>query len=1152
MKKRFLSLVIILVLILVACGDETPDLDDVQATASAIATSAAATAEAVASSVGIGSTSEDSAVAPPPAGVVISKISGHTASVNAAAMFSVALESQPTSDVMIPISSSNPNEGEVEQSEIIFTPDNWFVPQTVVVRGTNANVANGEQNYQIILGSANSSDSRYAGFDPDDVTLRGIELAISEPQHLNGFVADFPVTIEPSVAYTGDNLLSFSLTESPQGMSIDLSTGAISWTPTEADEGQSYNVTVSVNDGRIFAETTFQVTIPAPIPINVEIEDNTLRVVDDSTSLNGMTITQLEGENKLAELDLGRLDMENVPETPEHINILSDVFVVKGSFDQEVELALPLNDLPDGASVDDIYLHAFTQAFDVDGYFWSPVLVDMRYEGTSDEPIIIVNLGGLEGLQFWGLSMSENNNVAYEGEQNKPLKIGKIAAAPLQDNHISCTQQLGPEPDKTPLDNYVCTGTHEINGTSTTSTFSITGWGPATKTVRWTGPNGTDAGITKEQLVQYLLDAQLWFAQNKLGFNTEVKIAIHQMEYAGYVTSGNNEKRGTLHLTDDDTSTTAWMKGTIVHEYFHHAQGHDATMISGDELIINSGAERKWIIEGTAEWFVDEAFDDLNSYSGGGVNIASVGINNATTNDGAHDPYLRSTFWKLVTTSCSGFKSGIRSLFNVPDGSLDSSEWNSETMAWDSIPGNDVSGIKNFLADLGTFSCKFGDHFGTNKSGSLEAALAFYNYATQFEDKMSLLDANEANYNPPNENGKRFDEPHLKFETFHTTIAEWTADAAPKYKLVGLENVPAAAAISFEIPAITGDLPDGKVAEIVVEAGQELLVSITSKSDQFVGTNTIGSHAHDWFSTKTATSYIFQTGKTVPEMFITLVNPSTDTNSTVTVYFQIREEVTEMVTIASHSTGANVSHRVETITGSISEGARANTTHVAVTVNGITSQVPVDANGNFTTQAILALGSNTIKFQGFNGDAVTTLENVLILNGVEASSEGLNALVASRVVFVLRWNTTGSDIDIYSTNKDDVTIWFSNQQPGFGYQDVDNTWGYGPEVVSYPAKDSSVYVDGTFKVDVHYYSGSPATHFTLNVILNEKDGENRREYEYHSINPLTISDTAQSNVNGSGDSRVNDIVTISCSSQQICTLSGFDTAVLSTEPVDSP
>ena len=228
----------------------------------------------------------------PAPGAVVGDVSGNTTALNSAAEFLVQLESKPSFDVSIPLSSSDQSEGVPEQSELTFTPENWQEAQTVVVRGTNESVQNGEQDYQIVLGPANSSDSFYDGINPDDVTLKGLELTLSQPENLNQLIAGIQATFKPQVIYTGNNQLSFSLTESPEGMNIDLSTGQITWVPQESDKGQSYTVGVSVNDGNKFSTTSFQVTVAEPEPITTEVQGDTLEVVDESTTLNGMTITE--------------------------------------------------------------------------------------------------------------------------------------------------------------------------------------------------------------------------------------------------------------------------------------------------------------------------------------------------------------------------------------------------------------------------------------------------------------------------------------------------------------------------------------------------------------------------------------------------------------------------------------------------------------------------------------------------------------------------------------------------------------------------------------------------------------------------------------------------------------------------------------------
>src|SRR5262249_8538403 len=53
------------------------------------------------------------------------------------ATFTVVLDSQPTANVTIGLSSSNTAAGTLSASALVFTPQNWNVPQTVTVTGVN-------------------------------------------------------------------------------------------------------------------------------------------------------------------------------------------------------------------------------------------------------------------------------------------------------------------------------------------------------------------------------------------------------------------------------------------------------------------------------------------------------------------------------------------------------------------------------------------------------------------------------------------------------------------------------------------------------------------------------------------------------------------------------------------------------------------------------------------------------------------------------------------------------------------------------------------------------------------------------------------------------------------------------------------------------
>ena len=91
------------------------------------------------------------------------------------AQFAVALTSQPTGAVTIPVASSDPTEGTVAPASLTFTPDNWNSMQQVTVTGVDDALADGNQLFRVQLAPATSADTTYAGLDPDDVEVTSFD-----------------------------------------------------------------------------------------------------------------------------------------------------------------------------------------------------------------------------------------------------------------------------------------------------------------------------------------------------------------------------------------------------------------------------------------------------------------------------------------------------------------------------------------------------------------------------------------------------------------------------------------------------------------------------------------------------------------------------------------------------------------------------------------------------------------------------------------------------------------------------------------------------------------------------------------------------------------------------------------------------------------
>ena len=80
-----------------------------------------------------------------PAGVVLSQVSGPTSESGDTATFTVVLASQPQSNVVINLASSNTEEGTLDKGTVAFTASDWNISQTVTVTGVDDSVSDGNQ-----------------------------------------------------------------------------------------------------------------------------------------------------------------------------------------------------------------------------------------------------------------------------------------------------------------------------------------------------------------------------------------------------------------------------------------------------------------------------------------------------------------------------------------------------------------------------------------------------------------------------------------------------------------------------------------------------------------------------------------------------------------------------------------------------------------------------------------------------------------------------------------------------------------------------------------------------------------------------------------------------------------------------------------------
>jgi hypothetical protein len=113
---------------------------------------------------------------PPPAHIVVTPTSGLVTSQSGeSATFQVGLTSPPTANVSIAIASDTPTQGTASPAMVTFMPSNWSTPQTVTVTGVDNGASAGPQEYTIVTGAAVSTDGRYSGMNPDDVSVTNLD-----------------------------------------------------------------------------------------------------------------------------------------------------------------------------------------------------------------------------------------------------------------------------------------------------------------------------------------------------------------------------------------------------------------------------------------------------------------------------------------------------------------------------------------------------------------------------------------------------------------------------------------------------------------------------------------------------------------------------------------------------------------------------------------------------------------------------------------------------------------------------------------------------------------------------------------------------------------------------------------------------------------
>lgn len=184
-----------------------------------------------------------------------------------------------------------------------------------------------------------------------------------------------------------------------------------------------------------------------------------------------------------------------------------------------------------------------------------------------------------------------------------------------------------------------------------------------------------------------------------------------------------------------------------------------------------------------------------------------------------------------------------------------------------------------------------------------------------------------------------------------------------------------------------------------------------------------------------------------------------------------------------------VPDRVVTVAGIIGAAMVRNGT---LRVNGSAQGMTVDAAG-FSSEVVLRSGDNQIRVavdgaDGARGCAERTITSTTPKTSISAT---------------LTWDLDGADVDLYVTQPDGETAYYSDRETTIGGRlDVDNTRGRGPENYFLSAAEGDTILPGAYAIRVHYFNDAqddeetPTRAVTWRLVLlrNEGTPEETREF----------------------------------------------------------
>jgi uncharacterized protein YfaP (DUF2135 family) len=194
-----------------------------------------------------------------------------------------------------------------------------------------------------------------------------------------------------------------------------------------------------------------------------------------------------------------------------------------------------------------------------------------------------------------------------------------------------------------------------------------------------------------------------------------------------------------------------------------------------------------------------------------------------------------------------------------------------------------------------------------------------------------------------------------------------------------------------------------------------------------------------------------------------------------------------LISLTAPTAGQQINAHNTDLTGSLS-GSLNSSAQLLANVKGVWQTVPV-TSGSFDVDIPVSYGDNTIILLA--GVPISNQSNwyknsACLFRTIEGT------LAATDLLTTLTWNQSNTDVDLYVTDPNGDTAWYSTDGTTSGLVlDFDNTTGYGPEHITLTSDTSGEVLDGNYTVSVHYYSNHREENSVasghVSIVVNEGD-----------------------------------------------------------------